>query len=165
MARSARARAWARASRSERSVSHMGATSEPKIQVTKQEAHGSSWNANSYHYEEKDYSSWGKKRLNELLDKVETKPGLPITHSGQDFALELKTELKMLEGDAWVNIRKGKKMTCFNYEVDLAFKGECDEDSLSSGWPGSPSAPGSSASRRPTLRFRSRFRSLCVFAV
>ena len=108
----------------------MGATSEPKIQVTKQEAHGSSWNANSYHYEEKDYSSWGKKRLNELLDKVETKPGLPITHSGQDFALELKTELKKLEGDAWVNIRKGKKMTCFNYEVDLAFKGECDEGSL-----------------------------------
>ncbi|WZN60065.1 activator of Hsp90 ATPase [Chloropicon roscoffensis] len=101
----------------------MGATSDPKIQVTKQEAHGSSWNANSFHYEEKDYSSWGKKRLNELLDKVETKPGLPITHSGQDFALELKTELKKLEGDAWVNIRKGKKMTCFNYEVDLAFKG------------------------------------------
>eukprot|EP00213_Chloropicon_mariensis_P004209 CAMPEP_0197474294 /NCGR_PEP_ID=MMETSP1309-20131121/5772_1 /TAXON_ID=464262 /ORGANISM="Genus nov. species nov., Strain RCC998" /LENGTH=265 /DNA_ID=CAMNT_0043013891 /DNA_START=41 /DNA_END=838 /DNA_ORIENTATION=+ len=89
-------------------------------------AYGSSWNANSYHFEEKDYSTWGKKRLNELLDKLETRklPGsLPFTHREQEFTLDLKLEVKKLEGDAWCNIRKGKKLTCFNYELDLAFKG------------------------------------------
>jgi len=92
------------------------------IQVAKQAAYGSSWNANSYHYEERDYTSWGKKRLNELLDKVDTN-GLPFSAKSQEFTLELKTEMKKLDGDAWCNIRKGKKLTCFNYELELAFKG------------------------------------------
>ena len=112
----------------------MGANSNGSvIEVAKQDAHGSSWNANSYHYEERDYSTWGKTRLHELLDKVDTKEsgGVPISHSGQEFALEVKTDLKKLEGDAWVNIRKGKKMTCFNYELDLAFKGTPRRGSLS----------------------------------
>jgi len=62
--------------------------------------------------------------LNELLDKRETKEaGVVVLHQGQEFTLGLKLEMKKLEGDAWVNIRKGKKMTCFNYELDLAFKG------------------------------------------
>jgi len=63
--------------------------------------------------------------LNELLDKRETKEaGVVVLHQGQEFTLGLKLEMKKLEGDAWVNIRKGKKMTCFNYELDLAFKGK-----------------------------------------
>ncbi len=94
------------------------------IQVAKQEAHGSSWNANSYHYEERDYTSWGKTRLHELLDKVDTSSaGLRFQAKSQEFSLELKTELKKLDGDAWCNIRKGKKLTCFNYELELGFKG------------------------------------------
>jgi len=94
------------------------------IQVKKQDAFGSQWNANSYHYEERDYSSWGKKRLGELLDKVDTaKESLTVKHGAQEFSLDLKTDLKKTDGDAWVNIRKGKKMTCFNYELELAYKG------------------------------------------
>jgi len=104
-----------------KSVSPALATS---IKVAKQEGYGDRFNANSWHFEERDYSAWGKKRLNELLDKVDTSAsGIPFTHESQDFSLELKTEMKKLEGDAWCNIRKGKKLTCFNYEMELAFKG------------------------------------------
>ena len=101
------------------------------IQVKKQDAFGSQWNANSYHYEERDYSSWGKKRLGELLDKVDTaKESLTVKHGAQEFSLDLKTYLKKTDGDAWVNIRKGKKMTCFNYELELAYKGAAPFPSL-----------------------------------
>ena len=107
----------------------MPASSE--IQVKKQDAFGSQWNANSYHYEERDYSTWGKKRLGELLDKVDTaKESLTVNHGAQEFSLDLKTDLKKTDGDAWVNIRKGKKMTCFNYELELAYKGGAPFPSL-----------------------------------
>lgn len=36
-------------------------------------AAGSAWNMNSWHYEEKNWSKWGKERLNALIDKAEVR--------------------------------------------------------------------------------------------
>jgi len=61
--------------------------------------------------------------VKELLDKAGTKGHVVMHYNNQDFDVDVTLEIKSIEGDAWTNIRKGKKLTCFNYELKIDFSG------------------------------------------
>eukprot|EP00762_Andalucia_godoyi_P007308 ANDGO_01604.mRNA.1 hypothetical protein CAOG_01958 len=73
----------------------------------------SKWNANSYHWEEKDYSTWSKDRLKELLGAV------TVADSGATVCVK---EVKSVTGDAIVNIRKGKKRVGYEMKIECKVK-------------------------------------------
>ena len=85
------------------------------------QAAGSAWNMNSWHYEERNWSKWGKDRLNELLDKADVAG--TIGHDGLELELGLTFELTKSDGDSTTNIRKGKKIVIYDYELRIKFKG------------------------------------------
>jgi activator of HSP90 ATPase len=59
---------------------------------------GSIWNPNSWHWEEKDYTSIAKTLIESKIASLTfSKDGIAITHT-----------CKSVKGDAQVNIRKGK---------------------------------------------------------
>lgn len=74
---------------------------------------GSEWNVNSYFWEEKTVA-WATPKLIELLKAVE----IPVP------AGELKITAADADGDSSINIRKGRKIVIFNYELTLSFEGK-----------------------------------------
>ncbi len=77
----------------------------------------SQWNAGSWHWEERNWSSWAATHLKEKL-------------SGMEFEsddLKVKTTCNEVSGDAYVNIRKGKKYMGYELKISVKFEGEdCD---------------------------------------
>lgn len=74
---------------------------------------GSVWNANNWHWEEKNYKQWGNNRLTELL------LGLGLQEIGYSITFP---EITKLTGEASVNIRKGKTILLFEYEIEGTWK-------------------------------------------
>ncbi|OMJ87945.1 hypothetical protein SteCoe_10277 [Stentor coeruleus] len=74
---------------------------------------GSVWNANNWHWEEKNYKQWGNSRLTELL------LGLRLKEIGYSITFP---EVTKLTGEASVNIRKGKTILLFEYEIEGTWK-------------------------------------------
>ncbi|CAG9323842.1 unnamed protein product [Blepharisma stoltei] len=79
---------------------------------------GSVWNANSWHWEEKNYKIWAQNRFKELL------LGLSFTHNSWRIYLDSITEIK---NSASVMIRKGKTILLFEFEVDASWKANKDD--------------------------------------
>mmetsp|Transcript_35080 Transcript_35080/g.48653 ORF Transcript_35080/g.48653 Transcript_35080/m.48653 type:complete len:256 (-) Transcript_35080:151-918(-) len=92
----------------------------PKVEKPQQAA-GSSWNLNSWHFEESKFDKWGKDRLLELIHKAECQSVLEF--SGLDLTLSFQLTASKIEGEAWTHIRKGKKVTGYNYEMQLGWLG------------------------------------------
>mmetsp|Transcript_25827 Transcript_25827/g.49040 ORF Transcript_25827/g.49040 Transcript_25827/m.49040 type:complete len:253 (+) Transcript_25827:109-867(+) len=86
-----------------------------------QEAAGSSWNLNSWHFEESNYDKWGKDRLMELLHEAVGNYTIDFNDAELDLLLTVKAS--KIEGEAWTHIRKGKKATGYNYEMALTWVG------------------------------------------
>merc|ERR1719271_2101192 len=72
---------------------------------------------NSWHYEEKNWSKWGKERLNALIDKAELNG--TIGHDGLELELGLTFELTKCDGDSTTHIRKKKLCVIYNYELTV----------------------------------------------
>lgn len=78
---------------------------------------GSLWNKNSWHWEEKNYTEWAKKRITELV--------LQIVHQHKDPAVSVKLyELKSIEGEASVTIRKQKQIFLYDFEMEVYFEAQ-----------------------------------------
>jgi activator of HSP90 ATPase len=84
----------------------------------KPEGAGSIWNVNSWHWENKNYTKPAKQLITEMLKGSRlSKGGLEIT----------VTDVKNIEGDADVNIRKGKQILVFDFSINVEFLSEKDE--------------------------------------
>jgi len=95
-------------------VSDAGSIMKPEQKTKATEA--SKWNVNNWHWENKDWSSWAKDRLTELLTAVSVKV------AGGAGTITV-SEVSKVEGDAYTNIRKGKKMVGFDIKISLSWKG------------------------------------------
>jgi activator of HSP90 ATPase len=82
---------------------------------------GSTWNANSWHWEERNYSGFATTFLKDILCKVEVTVG---------DAVICIYEVKTLTGSANVTIRKGKQLFMFEFESELYFKAKHISDGV-----------------------------------
>jgi activator of HSP90 ATPase len=74
------------------------------------EGSGSIWNANSWHWEEKNYNSWAKEVLSSRITALTMQEG--------DLVLSVVSPLTRIEGEAAINIRKGKQIVLFTFEIE-----------------------------------------------
>jgi len=72
-------------------------------------------NVNQWHWEEKNVKDWAFKRLEELLKETE----IPI--QGGEIKI---TAVKDIEGDAYLNMRKGKIRVGFELKCKMEWTGE-----------------------------------------
>ena len=85
--------------------------------MSSDQAAGSVWNKNSWHWEEKDYGKWAKQRLVEVISN------LNLVY--QENAVSFKDVNPT--GFATISVRKGKKIVSFEFEVSCAW--ECGNSS------------------------------------
>jgi len=79
----------------------------------------SKWNVNQWGWEEKEFTPWARKRLNELLAGVDV--DVP---SGHIRIVEVET----VRGDATVSLRKGKSFVTFELEIEAHWEGTLMDD-------------------------------------
>eukprot|EP00245_Coleochaete_scutata_P004425 TRINITY_DN1700_c0_g2_i1.p1 TRINITY_DN1700_c0_g2~~TRINITY_DN1700_c0_g2_i1.p1 ORF type:complete len:372 (-),score=83.32 TRINITY_DN1700_c0_g2_i1:161-1213(-) len=79
-------------------------------------------NVNHWHWTEKDCLEWSRRRLHQLLDNTKVLDG-----EGNCWCQI--TEVDTVEGEAYVNIRKGKIIPGYELKVKLGWKGECKDGS------------------------------------
>ena len=95
-----------------------GTTTEAKSPT----ASGSSWNVNSWHFEETKLDEWGKERLTALLHRASVHSH--IEHLGVEVELEAYLVVKEITGECWVHIRKGKKVCGYNFDIKVDWAGK-----------------------------------------
>ncbi|XP_031498785.1 uncharacterized protein LOC116263262 [Nymphaea colorata] len=83
-------------------------------------------NVHNWHWAEKDCMEWSKTFLSNLLE------GLPIL-SGEGGLWIRTKNLNKVEGEAYVNIRKGKIIPGYELSVQLSWEGEVKDSSSSDG--------------------------------
>ena len=74
------------------------------------EGSGSIWNANSWHWEEKNYNRWAKDALSERIAAIVLQEG--------DLVFRVTSPLTRIEGEAAVNIRKGKQIVLYSFDIE-----------------------------------------------
>lgn len=67
---------------------------------------GSTWNNNSYHWEQKSVDKWAEDTLKKVLSLFYFK------HEKATFKI---TEVKDLKGDSSISVRKSKKIVTYDY--------------------------------------------------
>merc|ERR1711957_1157809 len=73
-------------------------------------------NVNQWHWEEKNVFSWAKERIPELLKGAD----IPVQGNGSITI----TDVKGIEGDAYLNVRKGKMRVGFEIKMVIHWKGK-----------------------------------------
>lgn len=92
---------------------------------------GSLWNANSWHWESRNYNKWGEESVRAAVLAV----------SASDASAKLKvTEVKDLKVEASINIRKGKKIPVFDISFTAVWEAR-QTTPLAPGADGSPAPP------------------------
>ncbi|KAL4473219.1 hypothetical protein ABPG72_015600 [Tetrahymena utriculariae] len=87
--------------------------------VDRKQAAGSVWNVNSWHWEQKNYTPQAKKLLEEIILSISIE---------QDGVKVQNSKIKSINGDAEINVRKGKQILCYEFNVEVDFKAENDEE-------------------------------------
>jgi activator of HSP90 ATPase len=75
---------------------------------------GSIWNKNSWHWEERNYTEVAKKWLQENLVKIEV-------DSEEHQVVVRLYEVKSVEGNASITIRKQKQIFLFEFKLEIYF--------------------------------------------
>lgn len=88
----------------------------------RQEATGSQWNVDSWHFEETKLDEWGKERLTALLHRAKVEDR--IEHQGVEVELVAKLVVKSITGECWVHIRKGKKVLGYDFDIKVDWAGQ-----------------------------------------
>jgi len=79
----------------------------------KTQGFGSIWNNNSWFYEEKNFTKFAKEYLTAEMCK------LTVTKNDAEVSFY---EMKSIEGDASVTIRKQKQIFLYSFEMELYFQ-------------------------------------------
>ncbi|KAM3134212.1 hypothetical protein pb186bvf_013730 [Paramecium bursaria] len=79
---------------------------------------GSIWNPNSWHWEEKNYTPIAKKLIEEKLKSCKVQNG--------DFTI-FNQEIKNFTGEAQVNIRKGKQVLVYDFDIEVEWNAVTNE--------------------------------------
>eukprot|EP00922_Rhytidocystis_sp_ex-Travisia-forbesii_P004858 GHVS01007115.1.p1 GENE.GHVS01007115.1~~GHVS01007115.1.p1 ORF type:complete len:332 (+),score=66.39 GHVS01007115.1:65-1060(+) len=85
---------------------------------------GSVWNANSWHWEEKNYSGWSEKYLRKRL------ADFGIKAAGD---AELRLSEPQIKGESSVSVRKGKRITVCEYRIKCVWEARRGEERLAGG--------------------------------
>ena len=93
---------------------------------------GSIWNTGNWHWEEKNYKQWGSNRIKELI--------LALTLSDSPNTITFP-EITKLTGEAAVNIRKGKTILLFEFEIEGTWKADHTASSRPAEAPENSEAP------------------------
>ncbi|KAK6590451.1 Hch1p like mystery [Cryptosporidium xiaoi] len=73
---------------------------------------GSVWNANNWHWEEKNYTKWGKERLDEILSSFRYTIDLPNSEK-YEFGIQSST----IKGEASISVRKKQPILAYEFEI------------------------------------------------
>lgn len=92
---------------------------------------GSLWNANSWHWESRNYNKWGEESVRSAV--------LAVTASDASAKVKV-TEVKDLKVEASINIRKGKKIPVFDISFTAVWEAR-QTSPLAPGADGSPAPP------------------------
>lgn len=84
---------------------------------------GSIWNKNSWHWEEKNYTVFGKEYIKEKLLEISIEPTEPAN------SIIKILEVKKLDGQASISIRKAKQIVYYEWTMELEIKAEEHEGS------------------------------------
>ena len=87
-------------------------TASADVKTAKPQGFGSIWNNNSWFFEEKNYTKFAKNWLTENVCKIK--------ETREDAEVSLY-ELKSIEGDASVAIRKQKQLFIFDFNMEVYF--------------------------------------------
>jgi len=91
------------------------AQSNPKPQAV-----GSIWNINSWHWENKNYTEVAKSLItNKLTNYVWEKDGVSV----------ILLKVDKIKGDAQINVRKGKQIITYEFEMEVEWNAENEIDS------------------------------------
>lgn len=85
----------------------------------KPQGFGSIWNNNSWFYEEKNFTKFAKEWLKENIPKIQVK---------KDGTVVRFYEVKEIEGQASVTIRKQKQIFLFDFETEIYFDASQEAD-------------------------------------
>lgn len=88
-------------------------------QIEKKSGTGSIWNVNNWHWENKNYTEIGK---DYLTHKIE---GHSFARDDLNFTL---SRVSKINGEAQINIRKGKQIVIYEYELEAEFRAESEVD-------------------------------------
>lgn len=80
------------------------------------QGYGSIWNKNSWHWEERNYSDFAKKFLQDNLIKIEV-----VSQENPPAKIRLY-EVKSIEGSASISIRKQKQIFLYEFKLDIYFE-------------------------------------------
>ncbi|CAD8157485.1 unnamed protein product [Paramecium pentaurelia] len=87
--------------------------------MAKPQGAGSIWNPNSWHWEEKNYTTIAKQLIEQKINSVKVQSG--------DVTLT-NIEIKSISGDAQVNIRKGKQVLVYDFDIEVEWRGQNEND-------------------------------------
>ncbi|KAA6387374.1 MAG: hypothetical protein EZS28_017099 [Streblomastix strix] len=73
------------------------------------------WNVNQWHWEERPQTQWAKERIPELLAELE----FPF----EDGSIKVP-KVDKIEGDAVINVRKGKRILVFELNISASWEGK-----------------------------------------
>ncbi|KAH7821925.1 putative Activator of Hsp90 ATPase, N-terminal [Monocercomonoides exilis] len=74
------------------------------------------WNVGQWHWEERPQTTWSKERIPELLKEVI----IPF----EDGSITIES-VDTVDGDAQINVRKGKRIVTYEMKVKGSWKGTC----------------------------------------
>ena len=88
----------------------------------------SAWNENAYHWEEKAVSSWATSRLKELINECKFEAeGTKVTIKE---ITNIMGDVICLDIQSSVNIRKGKKLVEYDYNITAELTGDSFEGTV-----------------------------------
>mmetsp|Transcript_12878 Transcript_12878/g.11006 ORF Transcript_12878/g.11006 Transcript_12878/m.11006 type:complete len:203 (-) Transcript_12878:193-801(-) len=87
--------------------------------MSKPEGAGSVWNVNSWHWELKNYT--------EIVKQIITKKIENMTLQ-KDTLTVILDKVSKIKGEAQVNIRKGKQIICYEFDVEVDWSAENEKD-------------------------------------
>eukprot|EP00331_Platyophrya_macrostoma_P030156 CAMPEP_0176438732 /NCGR_PEP_ID=MMETSP0127-20121128/19484_1 /TAXON_ID=938130 /ORGANISM="Platyophrya macrostoma, Strain WH" /LENGTH=205 /DNA_ID=CAMNT_0017822789 /DNA_START=39 /DNA_END=656 /DNA_ORIENTATION=+ len=87
---------------------------------SKPQGAGSVWNVNNWHWESKNYTEFAKEVLSKKL--------LNYTFKKDDLTFVIE-KIAKVKGEAQLNIRKGKQILCYEFDVELEWMAENEIDS------------------------------------
>ncbi|CAD8071615.1 unnamed protein product [Paramecium sonneborni] len=89
--------------------------------MAKPQGAGSIWNPNSWHWEEKNYTTIAKQIIEQKIKSIKVESGgIILTNQ----------EIKSISGDAHINIRKGKQVLVYDFDIEVEWRGQNENDEV-----------------------------------